>query len=99
MSEHVKPAREIVQQLQISEFVSERAFQVFEVRNRRRTADQDVAFGASPFILCGSPIRRLRLRSLFPRVSNPDMMNAPRVPDEGDSAGETSKSERFLRPG
>jgi hypothetical protein len=29
------------------------------VRRRREEGDQDISFGARPFILCGLPIRRL----------------------------------------
>ena len=37
---------------------------MLEVRNRRGIADQGVAFGARPFILCGLPIRRLPVGTL-----------------------------------
>jgi Plasmid encoded RepA protein len=63
-------ARDIVQQLQITELISERASQVSEVRHRRAIADQDVAFGARPFILCGLPIRRLPSGTLTYRRQN-----------------------------
>ena len=66
----MRSATDVIQQLQITEVVSERASQVFEVRNRRRTADQDVAFGARPFILCGLPIRRLAPGTLTYRRQN-----------------------------
>ncbi len=60
----MKPARDILQQLQITELIDERAGQVFEVRNRRRIADQDVAFGARPFIYAdyrSAVYRKIRL--------------------------------------
>ncbi|MFL6449249.1 MAG: replication protein RepA [Bryobacteraceae bacterium] len=66
----MKSARELVEQLQISELISERSAQVSEIRNRRRVADQDVAFGARPFILCGLPIRRLPAGTLTYRRQN-----------------------------
>ena len=43
----------------ISEQTLRRADQVEVIRNKRLYGDQDVAFGARPFILCGLPIRRL----------------------------------------
>jgi len=66
----VKSARDVVQRLQVTELISERACEVLEVRNRRRAADQDVAFGARPFILCGLPIRRLPAGTLTYRRQN-----------------------------
>ena len=66
----MRSATDVIQQLQITEVVSERASQVFEVRNRRRTADQDVASGARPFILCGLPIRPLTRETLTYRRQN-----------------------------
>ncbi len=38
----------------------EKAGKIEVVRRRRDAQDQDVSFGARPFILCGLPIRRLR---------------------------------------
>lgn len=55
----MKSAKNLIQDLKLSDSISERANQVLEIRNRRRAADQDVAFGARPFILCGLPIRPL----------------------------------------
>jgi hypothetical protein len=52
-------AKSIVQELNLTESVRRRANEIFEVCNRRLCADQDVAFGARPFILCGLPIRPL----------------------------------------
>jgi hypothetical protein len=69
-SDVVKSSWEVVQQLQITELIAERASQVFEVWNRRQLADQDVAFGARPFILCGLPIRRLPPGMLSHRRQN-----------------------------
>lgn len=66
----MKSAGDVLQQLQIDELLDERASRVFEVRDRRRTADQDVAFGARPFILCGLPIRRLPVGTLTYRRQN-----------------------------
>jgi len=66
----MKSTGEVIQQLQITELLDERASQVFEVRNRRRIVDQDVAFGARPFILCGLPIRRLPNGTLTYRRQN-----------------------------
>jgi hypothetical protein len=66
----MKSADHVLQQLQISQLLGERAGQAFEVRNRRRIADQDVAFGARPFILCGLPIRRLPIGTLTYRRQN-----------------------------
>jgi hypothetical protein len=37
----------------------EKAGKIEIVRRRRDDPDQDVSFGARPFILCGTPIRRL----------------------------------------
>ncbi len=43
----------------IPERTIRRATQVEAIHNKRFFGDQDVAFGARPFILCGFPIRRL----------------------------------------
>lgn len=48
----------------------DRAEQIVAVRDRRSTADQEVAFGARPFILCGLPIRRLPSKCLHYRRRN-----------------------------
>ena len=66
----MRSAREIVQALRVSELMNERAHRVFEVLNRRNVADQEVAFGARPFILCGLPIRPLPKGSLTYRRQN-----------------------------
>lgn len=66
----MKSADDVLPLLQISELLDKRVRQVFEVRNRGRVADQNVAFGARPFILCGLPIRRLPLRTLTYRRQN-----------------------------
>jgi hypothetical protein len=47
-----------------------RAHQVEVVRSKRLCGDQEVAFGARPFILCGLPIRRLRKGDLTYRRRN-----------------------------
>jgi len=49
----------IVHELARPDFVGRRAGQVSRIRSFRSWAEQDVAFGARPFILCGLPIRRL----------------------------------------
>ena len=41
-----------------------KAEQIESIRRRRDTQDQDVSFGARPFILCGLPIRRLPPQTL-----------------------------------
>jgi hypothetical protein len=66
----VRPARDGLHQLHIAELIDDRAGRVFEVRHRRSIADQDVAFGARPFILCGLPIRRLPGGTLAYRRQN-----------------------------
>lgn len=66
----MKSADHVLQHLPMSQLLEGRAGQVFEVRNRRRIADQDVAFGARPFILCGLPIRRLLIGTLTYRRQN-----------------------------
>ncbi len=66
----MRSVKDVIQGLPLADFVSERANQVFEIRNRRRTADQDVAFGARPFILCGLPIRPLPPGALTHRRQN-----------------------------
>lgn len=52
-------AKAIGQDFHLTELIGNDAKKASEVRNRRRCADQDVAFGARPFILCGLPIRPL----------------------------------------
>ena len=63
-------AKAVAQQLGWTELVERRADQVCEVRARRSQGDQDVAFGARPFILCGLPIRRLPAGALSYRRQN-----------------------------
>lgn len=58
----MKSAAAVAQELgwsSLSPKIISQAKQVEIVRSRRLEGDQDVAFGARPFILCGLPIRRL----------------------------------------
>lgn len=55
----MKSAAEVARSFQLTDLIAERAVQACEVRSRRSVANQDVAFGARPFILCGLPIRPL----------------------------------------
>jgi hypothetical protein len=48
----------------VSAPVVQRAGRIEVVRRRREENDQDISFGARPFILCGLPIRRLPPESL-----------------------------------
>ncbi len=66
----MKSAREVAQQVQISKLISDRANHACEVRTRRHHANQDIAFGARPFILCGLPIRPLPAGMLTYRRQN-----------------------------
>jgi hypothetical protein len=52
-------AKSILQELNLTRSIADQANESFEVQDRRNNADQDVAFGARPFILCGLPIRPL----------------------------------------
>jgi hypothetical protein len=66
----MRSARQVAQELPITELISERASQACEVRNRRSYANQNVAFGTRPFILCGLPIRPLPADVLTYRCQN-----------------------------
>ena len=47
----MKSAAKVVREFQLTKLLAERAIQACEVRSRRYLANQDVAFGARPFIL------------------------------------------------
>ena len=66
----MKSANDIVHDLKWSETLDRQADEIYEVRSRRLNGDQDVAFGARPFILCGLPIRRLPSGTLSYRRRN-----------------------------
>lgn len=52
-------AKEVASSLAWTKTIERSVRQVELVRDRRLVGNQDVAFGARPFILCGMPIRRL----------------------------------------
>jgi len=69
-SDGLNSAEQIAQGLGWAESIGRRADEICDVRTRRFTGDQDVAFGARPFILCGLPIRRLPPGTLSYRRQN-----------------------------
>lgn len=52
-------ASRVAEQLGWTENLENRVLRVHEIRSRRSAGDQNVAFGARPFVLCGLPIRQL----------------------------------------
>jgi hypothetical protein len=63
-------AKEIAGTLTWTHAIEHEATQVQLIRERRVSGEQDVAFGARPFILCGMPIRRLPKGTLSYRRRN-----------------------------
>jgi hypothetical protein len=63
-------AKEVASTLAWTESIERGARQVQVIRDRRFAGDQDLAFGARPFILCGMPIRRLPKGNLSYRRRN-----------------------------